>query len=189
VYTGVVWLAGNTVLSALEVRFSRRCAIQIDVYLYLYLYTLLSTRTSYSRCRYRRRKRNFFFLSLELNEAYGLLTPTRYVAVWRWCTTVVVVFSCRPRLWKVDYVATTDCGDLHGNVTLSLTPTFTHLSLSAAPTSPARMLHLSRHCFISRPWKQRLVKTEDGKDDKTHLKCAKMNNNRKENQQIIIRRI
>jgi len=25
-------------LSALEVRFSRRCAIQIDVYLYLYLY-------------------------------------------------------------------------------------------------------------------------------------------------------
>ena len=35
VNAGVVWLAGNLHLSALEVRFSRRCAIQIDVYLTL----------------------------------------------------------------------------------------------------------------------------------------------------------
>ena len=36
VNAGVVLLAGDPHLSALEVRFSRRCAIQIDVYLYLY---------------------------------------------------------------------------------------------------------------------------------------------------------
>ena len=49
----VVWLAGNTVWSTpeqIKVRFSRRCAIQIDVYLYVYLYHSFSM--NYGRCVY-----------------------------------------------------------------------------------------------------------------------------------------
>jgi len=59
VNVGVVWLAGNIGdphLSALDVRFSRRCAIQIDVYLPTYRVTHRDRRgwTLYSRdCRQR----------------------------------------------------------------------------------------------------------------------------------------
>jgi len=54
---------------------------------------------------------------------------------------IVTVFSYRPRLWKVDYIAPSDCGDLHANVTLSLAPTFPHVSPAA--TSITGLLCLS----------------------------------------------
>jgi len=45
---------------------------------------------------------------------------------------VMTVFSYRPRLWKIDYTATTDCRDLHASVTLSLKSAFPHVSTAPA---------------------------------------------------------
>ena len=59
----------------------------------------------------------------------------------------VVMFSYRPRQWKADYIAAADHSDLHASVTLSLSPTFTHVSTAAASE------HAGRHVVVVNVYK------------------------------------
>jgi len=50
----------------------------------------------------------------------------------------VLVISCRPRLWKCEYVQTAGHPRLHASITLSLTPMFTHI-FTTPPSRPGEL--------------------------------------------------
>ena len=63
----------------------------------------------------------------------------------------VCACSCKPRLWRADYVATsaTNCSRVpHATVTLSLSPVFSHLATTAAAAPPTPGIS-SRHLMSS----------------------------------------
>jgi len=100
----------------------------VTVAFMIYLFTLYVALVFVFNCN--SRVTNFSMMMMMLIFLAYVVTYLRFIAV-----LAVVVFSCRPQLWTANYVATTDCGDVHASVTLSLTPTFPHLSASAASHS------------------------------------------------------
>jgi len=69
-----------------------------------------------------------------MTDTLCLIFSNCLVFYYRYCACI---FSYRPRLWKADYVAATDSGDLHASVTLSTSPTFTHVLTASSASQHA----------------------------------------------------